>query len=147
MRSASEIAQVILPADRNGVVGIKPTLGLTSCEGVIPESRHFDVVGTFGRNVEDAALALDAICFGSSMASPGPYAAYVSKQEALVGAKFGLPWKRVWEKAAHDDAKKLQYGALRCLLQQIQDAGATVLDRCDIPSAETLVPADGSWDW
>ena len=113
VRSNPEMAQAILPADRNGVVGIKPTLGLTSCEGIIPESHHFDVVGTFGHTVEDAAPALDAICSGSSMASPGLYAARVSEKEVLAGAKFGLPWKRVWEKAAHSDAKKV---AVRCCL-------------------------------
>lgn len=53
--------QVIFPADRNGLVGIKPTLGLTSCDGIIPESMNLDTVGTFGRTMEDAALALDGI--------------------------------------------------------------------------------------
>ncbi|KAI8628275.1 amidase signature domain-containing protein [Xylariaceae sp. FL1651] len=55
-------SSVILPADRNGVVGIKPTVGVTSCDGVIPESHTLDTVGTFGRTVADAALTLDAIC-------------------------------------------------------------------------------------
>lgn len=53
--------KVIFPADRNGVVGIKPSLGRTSCRGVIPESHNFDVVGTFGKSVADAATALAAI--------------------------------------------------------------------------------------
>ncbi len=51
----------MFPADRNGVVGIKPSLGLTSCRGVIPEAHNFDVVGTFGKTVYDATIALDAI--------------------------------------------------------------------------------------
>lgn len=51
----------MFPADKNGVVGIKPTLGLTSRRGIIPESKSLDSVGTFGRTVLDAALALDAI--------------------------------------------------------------------------------------
>jgi Asp-tRNA(Asn)/Glu-tRNA(Gln) amidotransferase A subunit family amidase len=53
--------QVIFPADRNGVVGLKPTVGLTSRRGIIPESESLDTAGTFGRTVEDAAIALDAI--------------------------------------------------------------------------------------
>jgi amidase len=52
---------VISPAERANIVGIKPTVGLTSRSGVIPESGHQDTVGTFGRTVEDAAYALDAI--------------------------------------------------------------------------------------
>lgn len=51
----------MLPADRNGVVGIKPTVRLTSRRGVIPESTSLDTVGCFGRTVLDAAVALDHI--------------------------------------------------------------------------------------
>ena len=71
-----------MPADRNGVVDVKPTLGLTSCEGVIPVSRHFDVVGTWGHTVEYAAVASGAICSGSIRASPGPYVACVPGGES-----------------------------------------------------------------
>ncbi|KAK2749919.1 hypothetical protein FQN57_005336 [Myotisia sp. PD_48] len=89
---------VMFPADRNGVVGIKPTVGLTSCKGVIPQSSNLDTVGTFGRTVIDAAIALDGIrdIQPSSLESPSrnSYASYVSGKEALKGAKFGLPWKR-----------------------------------------------------
>lgn len=52
---------VISPAERANIVGIKPTVGLTSRAGIIPESGHQDTVGAFGRTVEDAAYALDAI--------------------------------------------------------------------------------------
>ena len=45
---------VINPAERNSIVGIKPTVGLTSRAGVIPESEHQDSVGVFGRTVRDA---------------------------------------------------------------------------------------------
>jgi amidase len=46
------------PAAVNGVVGIKPTLGLTSRAGVIPASLSFDVTGPIARTVRDAAIAL-----------------------------------------------------------------------------------------
>ena len=52
---------VINPAELNAIVGMKPTVGLTSRAGVIPESTHQDTVGTFGRTVQDAVYALDAI--------------------------------------------------------------------------------------
>lgn len=54
----------MIPADRNAVVGIKPTVGLTSTEGVIPESSSLDTVGPFGKTVLDAAIVLDAITGG-----------------------------------------------------------------------------------
>ncbi|ORY64902.1 amidase family protein [Pseudomassariella vexata] len=139
---------VIFPADRNGVVGIKPTLGLTSCHGVIPESRHFDIVGVFRRSVADAAIALNAICDEpESESTPGRISSDVCGKEALKGAKFGLPWKRIWEKTALDEGKKSQYAIYRSLIQRIENAGATVISRCDIPSAEETVPPGGCWDW
>ncbi|KAG8425995.1 hypothetical protein J3459_008530 [Metarhizium acridum] len=52
---------VINPAMRNSIVGFKPTVGLTSRSGVIPETEHQDSVGTFGRTVRDAVYAFDAI--------------------------------------------------------------------------------------
>ncbi len=52
---------VINPAERNAIVGIRPTVGLTSRSGVIPECTHQDTVGTFGNTVRDAVYALDAI--------------------------------------------------------------------------------------
>jgi amidase len=52
---------IVSPANASGVVGIKPTVGLTSRMGVIPISHHQDTVGPLARTVEDAALALTAI--------------------------------------------------------------------------------------
>ncbi|KAA8569312.1 hypothetical protein EYC84_000968 [Monilinia fructicola] len=52
---------VINPAERNGIVGIKPTVGLTSRDGVIPESHNQDTVGCFGKTVRDATYCLDGI--------------------------------------------------------------------------------------
>lgn len=63
----------MFPADRNGVVGLKPSLGLTSCRGVIPESRNFDVVGTFGKTVYDAAISLSAIIRSDGRSEAGIY--------------------------------------------------------------------------
>ena len=40
---------VINPAMRNAIMGIKPTVGLTSRAGVVPESEHQDTVGVFGK--------------------------------------------------------------------------------------------------
>lgn len=42
-------SSIIGPASINGVVGIKPTVGLTSRSGVIPISKNLDTVGSFGK--------------------------------------------------------------------------------------------------
>ena len=46
------------PANVAGTVGIKPTLGLTSRDGIIPVSLSYDVTGPIARTVADAAIAL-----------------------------------------------------------------------------------------
>jgi amidase len=52
---------VVCPANASGVVGIKPTVGLTSRTGVVPISHTQDTVGPHGRTVADAAVALGVI--------------------------------------------------------------------------------------
>jgi amidase len=49
---------VISLARRASLIGIKPTVGLTSHAGVVPESVHQDTVGSFGRTFKDAVYAL-----------------------------------------------------------------------------------------
>jgi amidase len=52
---------IVCPGNANGVVAIKPTVGLTSRAGVVPISHVQDTVGPHGRTVEDAAAALSVI--------------------------------------------------------------------------------------
>lgn len=142
---------VISPAERNALVGIKPTVGLTSRAGVIPESIHQDTVGTFGRTVRDAAYALDAIYgvddrdnYTSAQADktpPGGYLPYLSNSSALSTATFGLPWASFW---VHADAA--QRTTLLSLISLLESAGATIVNNTELPNYETIVSPDG-WDW
>lgn len=52
---------IVCPAGMNGVVGLKPTLGLVSARGVVPISAEQDTAGPMARNVVDVALTLAAI--------------------------------------------------------------------------------------
>jgi amidase len=52
---------VVCPANASGVVGLKPTIGLTSRAGVVPISHIQDTVGIHGRTVADAAVTLGVI--------------------------------------------------------------------------------------
>jgi amidase len=63
---------IVCPANANGVVGIKPTVGLTSRAGVVPISHTQDTVGPHGRTVADAAATLGVI---QSLSSDGRDAA------------------------------------------------------------------------
>src|SRR5215475_8281896 len=58
------------PAALCGVVGLKPTYGLVSAQGVIPLSPSLDHVGPIGRTVRDVAAMLDAIAADAAEGTP-----------------------------------------------------------------------------
>ena len=142
---------VINPAERNAIVGIKPTVGLTSRAGVVPESEHQDTVGTFGRTVRDATYALDAI-YGldprdnyttaqASRTPTGGYAQFLTTKDALKNATFGLPWQSFWVYVDEEQQQQLLE-----LVSLIESAGATIINGTEITDYQTLVSPDG-WNW
>ncbi|KAJ9663699.1 hypothetical protein H2198_000711 [Neophaeococcomyces mojaviensis] len=139
---------IIGPASIASVVGIKPTVGLTSRSGVIPISENLDSVGTFGRTVRDAVVGLDAL-IGQDNDDPfthhsrvaAPFMQHLAGRNALKGARFGLPIKRCWE-LCPPDCKAVAYE----MLQFIRDAGATIVE-VDLPSIEERIAPDGGWNW
>lgn len=52
---------IVCPSNNNGIVGLKPTVGLISRSGIIPISFTQDTPGPMGRTVEDVALTLGAL--------------------------------------------------------------------------------------
>ncbi|CAD6589866.1 MAG: hypothetical protein ASARMPRED_004296 [Alectoria sarmentosa] len=142
---------VINPAERNALVGIKPTVGLTSRAGVIPESTHQDTVGTFARTVRDAVYALDVI-YGVDVRDnftlaqvgktpDGAYSQFLTNSDALQNATFGLPWQSFWALASEE-----QQVSLLGLIEAITRAGATVINGTELPNYQTIVSPDG-WNW
>jgi len=85
------------PASVAGLVGLRPTLGLTSRSGVIPLSLTFDTTGVLTRTVRDLAIVLDAIAAqdpddAATLEQPKQHGSYL---EALVtpslkGARLGV---------------------------------------------------------
>ena len=61
METSPDTAQLIAPAGVNGVVGLKPTVGLVSRAGVLPVAKSQDSPGPIGRTVYDVAAELDVI--------------------------------------------------------------------------------------
>lgn len=142
---------VINPAERNAIVGIKPTVGLTSRAGVIPECIHQDTVGTFGRTLRDAAYAFDAI-YGvderdnytiaqQGKTPTGGYMQFLDDKTALKNATFGLPWNSFW---VYADAE--QQSILLSLISAIESAGATIINNTELPNYNTIVSSNG-WNW
>ncbi len=92
---------VIAPSSYNGIVGIKPTVGLVSRTGIIPISATQDTAGPMTRTVKDAAILLQEMAVpdaedkttqsGNKMIPPD-YTSFL-KQDGLKGKKIGVEKK------------------------------------------------------
>src|SRR6266446_1755360 len=133
---------IVCPADVNGVVGIKPTVGLTSRGGVVPISHTQDTVGPHGRTVADAAAVLNVIASRTPdprdpatggvplgwqgtgktrPAIPADYTAFVDP-DGLRGARIGVTRQGI------DSAPPRVIAAFDSAIGAIAAAGATVVD-------------------
>ncbi len=89
---------IVCPANNNGIVGLKPTVGLISRSGIIPISFTQDTAGPMGRTVEDIAICLGALTGvdetdSKTMLSRGKYASDYTpflKADNLSGKRIGL---------------------------------------------------------
>ncbi|MEU4804073.1 amidase [Actinosynnema sp. NPDC023587] len=105
---------IVCPAGQNGVVGLKPTLGLVSGRGVVPLSTRQDTAGPMARHVVDAAILMSAL-------GGGDYAAAGSATgNAVRGARIGV-WRKAGASPEADRVVQRSVDALR-------GAGATVVD-------------------
>ena len=86
------------PAAVNGIVGIKPTQGLVSRDGIIPLTLSFDSAGPMARTVTDAAIALGIMAgvdpndYGTLESEGKAYQDYTQflDKNALKGARIGV---------------------------------------------------------
>jgi amidase len=131
---------IVSPAAANGIVGVKPTVGLVSRSGVIPISHSQDTAGPMARTVRDAALLLGALAGPdrSDPASRAPGARFGMdflsglRREALRGARIGVPRPVFF--GYHPPTDALVEEALKVMRSE----GATVVDPAPIPNASKL---------
>lgn len=133
---------IISPSQLNNLVGIKPTVGLTSRALVIPISERQDTVGPMARTVEDAALVLQAIAGPDpadnyTLASPFNHTLpnYVAacKLDALKGKRIGVPRNYISSRTA-TSAPILD--AFEKALDILREAGATIVENTNYTSYE-----------
>jgi len=126
---------IVSPSSINGIVGIKPTVGLISRTGVIPISHTQDTPGPMARTVRDAAILLGALAGvdtedTSTGESPGKfstdYTQYLNSN-GLEGARIGVVRKYF---GFHPGVDTVINTALKVLSQQ----GATLIDPAEIPT-------------
>ena len=119
---------VRIPAALNGVVGLKPTHGRVSRQGVIPLSPSLDTVGPLARTVEDCAHLLQAIAGHdhddpTALAEPVPD--YRSRiRTSLEGLRVGVEQSYFLHDAVEVDVRAAMESALR----QLVSSGADVVD-------------------
>jgi amidase len=139
---------VIGPARRASIIGIKPTVGLTSRAGVVPESIHQDTVGPFARTFKDAVYALEAIVgvdprdnytLAQKVPDGGNYTQFLASKEALRGAVFGLPWSSLWNQTGN----RADLPMLLDVVEKLKAAGATIINGTEFPHYKDVLSPRG----
>ncbi len=134
---------IMCPSQTNGVVGIKPTVGLISRAGIVPISHTQDTAGPMARTVADAALLLGALA-GVDKNDPATAACKAEKdytkfldKDGLRGMRLGIPRKmftRRNKNAALEEVIRVFGEAVEAL----KALGAEIVDPADIPNAGPL---------
>lgn len=128
---------IVLPAEKSNIVGIKPTLGLTSRSMVIPISIRQDSIGPVAQSVKDAAILLSAIAgkdTNDNWTSVQPFDQvpdYVKacNYSAFKGARLGVPRNGI--DYFLDNNTKPIMAAFEAALDLIRDSGAKIIDKAN----------------
>jgi amidase len=126
---------IICPAQTNGIVGIKPTLGLLSRSGIIPIAHSQDTAGPMARTVADAAILLgamtgvdaqDAATKGSRKRSATNYTKFLDR-DGLKGARIGVA-----RNMAGTNPRVTRI--FEHCIEVLKHLGAVVIDPADVPN-------------
>ncbi len=133
---------VTCPASVNGIVGLKPTLGLISRTQIVPISHSQDTAGPMGHSVADVA-ALLTVMAGSDPADPATKDADAHKTDFAAGLSAdALQGKRIgvmrFEAGFHPETDLVFAHALEVLKQ----AGATVVEIDKLPGLDAMGDAE-----
>jgi amidase len=128
---------IVCPSSVNGIVGIKPTVGVVSRSGVVPVSHSQDTPGPMARTVADAAALLTVLAgadprdAATATARIEPdYAAFLDP-DGLRGSRIGVARKLAGFNDRVDRLFDEALGAMR-------DLGAEIVDPADIPHTDQL---------
>jgi amidase len=126
---------IVCPSSANGLVGIKPTVGLVSRSGIIPISASQDTAGPMARTVTDAAILLtvlagydpdDPATEPLQSRPPLDYRQFL-KRDGLKGVRIGIMRQNA---GFHDEVDALFERAIETLRSQ----GAIIVDPANIPT-------------
>ena len=133
---------ILHPCSMNGLVGIKPTVGLVSRAGIVPIAASQDTAGPMARSVADAALLLGAIA-GTDPRDPATGAADRQREDyraaldpaGLEGVRLGVARAYC---GYHERADRL----LEDAVAELKSAGAMVIDPIELPPLDAIRPAE-----
>ncbi len=134
---------ILSPGTSNGLVGIKPTLGLVSRNGILPITADQDTAGPLARTVADAAVLLSVISgYDPNDAATAPclvagncrsdYTKFL-KKHALRGARIAVPRVPYWN-GFSDAQRQIMLNAIEVLRRE----GAFVADPYQIPNQDAI---------
>ena len=126
---------VVCPSSVNGLVGIKPTVGLISRAGIIPIAHSQDTAGPMARNVHDAAILLSVLAgVDPRDGATQPAAAHIQSDytqlldaKGLKGARIGIARKFFGISPAVDKAMEDSIAVMK-------REGAVIVDPADLPT-------------
>ena len=129
---------IICPASMNGIVGIKPTLGLVSRSGIVPISHNQDTAGPLARSVADAAALLSVIA-GSDRHDPATAEAHL---HAADYTRFldpnGLQGKRIGVVRQLAGSEPNADRVLEQAIATMKAQGAIIIDPVTLPHLSEL---------
>ena len=138
---------ILCPSSVNGLVGLKPTVGLVSRSGIIPISVSQDTAGPMGRTVKDVALLLSGMAGVDDADPAGPaardrvetdYTQYL-KPDALTGKRLGVLRQAAGYLPAVDANLESAITVLKAAGAEVVDVKVDTYDQWNDPELEVLL--------
>ena len=134
---------LLSPASQNGVVTVKPTVGLISRAGIVPIAHSQDTAGPLTRTVRDAAILLNVLASAdpldpttAELQRPADYTSFLDR-EGLKGARIGVP------SDPSDPANDFYYSALSQRAAAVMRETIAVLEREGATVVRANIPTEG----
>jgi len=133
---------LLSPANQNGLVTVKPTVGLISRAGIVPIAASQDTAGPLTRTVRDAAILLNVLAVPDphdpatrQLQRPADYTKFLDP-DGLRGARIGVPSDPAdpGNDVYYKPLRPPQAAVMREAIAALEAAGATVI-RANIPTA------------
>ena len=127
---------VVCPSGINGIVGIKPTLGLVSRSGIIPIAHSQDTAGPMARSVRDAAILLTAIT-GVDAEDAATANAEIQQDYSANLTADGINGKRIGVIRSYYGAGSNPYvdEIYEASIETLRNQGAEIVDDIEIDTA------------